>query len=98
VTWKIVLDSRGMEAMLKSPRVGVAISSLAGEVAAIAESSPTARRNSPEIVVENYETDRAASAVVVKHPGGLGMEAKHGLLSKSARAAGLTVKKRRRDS
>jgi hypothetical protein len=41
--------------------------------------------------VDTYTTDRAAAAVTITHPAGLGMQAKYGALTKAAAAAGLEV-------
>lgn len=45
--------------------------------------------------VRSYVTDRAASAVVIPHPAGLGHQAKYGVLTRSASAAGLEVTSKR---
>jgi len=91
---EIRLDHKGMAEMLKSAEVGTAISSLAGEIVAVTESLAASHSGAVVVEAEHYETDRAASAVIVKHPGALGMEAKHGILSKAASSVGLQVKKK----
>ena len=44
------------------------------------------------VTVRSYTTDRAVSAVVIAHPAGLAVEAKHGSLTKAAASVGLQVK------
>lgn len=41
--------------------------------------------------VDTYDTDRARATVWLAHPAGLAVQAKHGLLSKAASAAGLEI-------
>lgn len=41
--------------------------------------------------VETETTDRAAATIVLAHPAGIAVQAKHGALTKAASAAGLEV-------
>lgn len=43
------------------------------------------------IQVYSYTTDRAAAAVTLAHPAGLGMQAVHGVLTTAAASVGLDV-------
>jgi hypothetical protein len=96
VKGSIRLDHAGIGAILKGEEVRKAIDELAAEVAVKAIGSPSLdSRPGVEVKVEHYTTDRAAAAVVVKHPAGLGLEAKHGVLSRAARAAGLPFRSKR---
>lgn len=86
----IRLDSAGMEEMLKSAPVAEAVHAAAEAIAAEVRTHPSMVRHelTDEVEVTDYVTDRAASAVTVTHPAGVGMQAKHGILS---RAAGRTA-------
>lgn len=42
-----------------------------------------------------YTTDRAAGSVTIADPAGLGMQAKHGTLTKAAASLGLEVRAKR---
>lgn len=44
-----------------------------------------------KVEVHPYNWDRAACAIVIAHPAGIAMEAKHGALRKAAAAAGFEV-------
>jgi hypothetical protein len=81
----------GIREVLNYPQVRAEISRLAEEVGDNVRASAGDRK----VDVEDYTTDRAASAVVIAHPAGLGMEAKHGTLTRAARSAGLPVKPRK---
>lgn len=91
---QIKLDSAGMLEMLKSAEVAAAIHERAEAVANAVRSDPNIVRRgiADEVSVDDYKTDRAASSVTITHPAGLGMEGKHGVLSRAARAVGLEVK------
>lgn len=91
---EIKLDSAGIQAMLKSAEVAAAIHALGETVAGNVRADPniTRRGIADEVSVDDYVTDRAATSVTITHPAGLGMEGKHGVLTKAARAAGLEVK------
>lgn len=47
------------------------------------------------VSVRTVTTDRAHVTVAIAHPAGIGLEAKHGVLTKAAAAAGVTVRARR---
>lgn len=89
------LDRMGMGVMLKSQPVQLAISSKASQVEASVQQSEPITRHQAEVVAENYITDRAAAAVIIKHPAGLGFQAKYGSLTQAAAAAGLQVRSKR---
>jgi hypothetical protein len=46
------------------------------------------------VIVDDYTTDRAASAVTIAPPAGLPLQAKYGSLTKAAGSAGLEVTER----
>lgn len=89
------LDRMGMSAMLKSTPVRLAISELASTVEASVRQDEPIVRHAAEVVTEHYTTDRAASAVIIKHAIGQGIQAKYGTLTKAAAAAGLPVRSKR---
>lgn len=86
----VTLDHDGIEEMLKSAEVAAAVHELAQQVAANVQGVP----DGAEVVVDDYETDRAASSVTIKHAAGLALQAKYGTLTQAASAAGLEVTER----
>lgn len=90
---KIKLDHAGIGAMLRSPEVAAAIgaqtSAVRGNV-----TLPAHHADRMPVKTESYTTDRAAGAVTIAHAGGLGVEAKYGVLVRAASAAGLEVRAR----
>lgn len=94
---KVKLNSRGIETILKSSAVKSEVEGLAEKVA------DNVRGQNIDVVgipgdidlpvrVSVYETDRARASVMLAHPSGLAVQAKHGLLTRAAAAAGLEVK------
>lgn len=86
---KITLDHDGIGKMLKSPLVMAAIHERAEIVRAHVSVHQSIRRHKMLVTVRHYVTDRAAAAVTIEHPGGLGVQAKYGVLSRAAGAAHL---------
>lgn len=78
--------------MLKQAEVRRAITDVAENIGNIVRSDSPVIRHGAEIKVEDYTTDRAASAVLIKHPIGMGIQAKYGTLTRAASSAGLSVK------
>lgn len=80
------LDHRGLAAVLKSQGVKMEVHQAAEKIAAEVRASATVERHGigGDVVVRDYETDRAASSVTVEHPAGLAMQAKYGILTRSA--------------
>jgi hypothetical protein len=87
---KVELDHEGIGEMLKSYPVRQEVMGAARQIAAHVEAS------FPELPVEvhAYTTDRAAASVVIAHPAGLAVQAKHGALTRAASAEGLEVTER----
>lgn len=83
------LDHAGIAAILLSDDIRVAVHEVAVEAAAKASADANMIRNDMQDSVEvaDYTTDRAASSITITHPGGLGIEAKHGVLSKAVGGA-----------
>lgn len=96
----VKLDHAGIAAILASSKVAAQVHGLAETIASGAEVD--AHDGPVEVLVEDYRaklkrdtTTRAASAVTLAHPAGLGLEARYGTLTRAARAAGVEVKSRK---
>lgn len=83
---KLKLDHAGIAAMLKSHEVAQLVHAEAERIAAELRTDGDVVRHEMQgdVIVTDYVTDRAASAVTLAHPGGLGMEAKHASLTRAA--------------
>lgn len=90
----IRLDHAGIAAVLKSSGMAALVASAAEGVASSARQAPELARHEARVEVSTGTTDRAAASVTIAHPGGLGMQAKHGTLTRAAGAAGLDVTER----
>ena len=93
------LNSRGVLEQLKSAEVRREVNKLAEEIARIAKMNGPLVQGVPgdvvlPVKVEEMTTDRARAAVVIAHPSGLAVQAKHGLLTRAAAQAGVEVKSR----
>lgn len=86
------LDRVGMSMMLKQAEVRSEITAIAEAVGNSARANEGVAKHEAEIKVEHYTTDRAASAVLIKHPIGMGIQAKYGALTQAASAQGLQVR------
>lgn len=85
-----VLKSAGMESAVRAATEAVA-SNVAGQ--GLVAQSAGAESGIPIVgEVEMQTTDRARGKVTIKHPAALAMQAKHGVLTKAAAAAGLEVR------
>lgn len=82
---KIKLDHAGMREMLSSGPVAEAVHEIAAEKAEKVRAHPKIQEHgvTESVVVEDYVTDRAASAVAVLHPAALPIQAKYGVLTKA---------------
>lgn len=85
-------DRKGTAALLTSKEMRAAVHAAAEAVAAnVADPSPTS--GPPlDVVVDDYTTDRAASSVTIRNPQALLYQARDGILTRAAAAAGLEVK------
>lgn len=88
---KIELDHAGIAEVLKSGEVHAAVAHFAGLVAANVQASESVARHGAPVRVLNTTTDRAKSLVTIAHAGGLGIEARYGVLTRAAGDAGLEV-------
>lgn len=93
---RVKLDHAGIAEILKSSEVAAEMSTLAEAVASNVREDASIQRHGLEatVKVDLYTTDRAASSVTIAHPAGLGIQAKHGSLSRAAGAEGLDVRSR----
>ncbi len=93
---RIRLDHAGIGEVLKSAPVRLQIEGLGNTVAGALRSQPTVVRRgiADRVEVDSYTTDRAAVAVTLTHAAGVPMQAKHGVMTQSAGAAGLTVREK----
>ncbi len=93
---RVRLDHSGIEEVLKSAQVRAEVDDLAETVADAVRNAPTVIRRgiTDRVEVESYTTDRAAAAVVLAHAAGAPMQAKHGVMTQAAGAAGLEVRSR----
>ena len=83
----IELDSAGIREILNSSEVAAAIHGYADQIA----DSVRAVRPGVDVVVDDYQTDRAASSVTIRDVRGQTWQANDGILTKAATAAGLEV-------
>ncbi len=91
---RVRLNRPGVSAVLRSAKTRSVIDALAEKVADNVRGQGlivTSGAALP-VTVSHYTTDRAAAAVVLAHPAGIGMQAKHGALTKAAADAGLEVR------
>jgi hypothetical protein len=88
------LDHAGVAEILTSLGIADAVRDAADQVADAARAQGHRVTSGEPLPVEVYddpEEDRAATSVAVRHPSGVGMEARHGVLKRAATAAGLDV-------
>lgn len=85
------LDHGGIAELLVSAEIAALVAAKAEEVAGNVRAADTIQRHAAPVEVEHYVTDRAAAAVVIKHAGARAMQAKYGVLTQAAAAAGLEV-------
>jgi hypothetical protein len=94
------LDTSGIKALLKSQQVESATREAAEAVAdnvramniGVDDRTGGSREYDLPVEVSMYETDRAHAVVVLAHPSGDAVQAKHGALTKAAAQAGLDVR------
>ena len=88
----IVIDYKAVGEILKVNMRGP-IDEIAAKVAANAAANPDLMDDAPDSVdVTAYTTDRAIAVVRINSPLGMALQAKSGVLTKAAAAAGLEVK------
>jgi hypothetical protein len=92
---KIQLNSQAIADLLKSERVGDAVRGYAEAAAAIAKEHPSVIRHEVPVKVDMTVTDRQRAQVTLRHPAGVRIEAKYGVLAGAVRAAGMSFRKKR---
>lgn len=98
---RVRLDSRGIEAILKSfpmrAVVKAATEAVADNVRAqnirVGDRDGGPHERELPVSTSLVTTDRAHGIVTITHPAGQAVQAKHGALTKAAAQAGLDVKK-----
>jgi hypothetical protein len=88
------VDRAGVAEILNSPEFAEAVHQAAEQVAEAARTQGhrvTSGEPLPIDVITDPGTDRAGASVAVRHPAGVGMEARHGVLKRAAEAVGLDV-------
>lgn len=93
-TGRVRLDSRGLDAVLHSAPVRAAVNELAHAVANDVDAALPADLEADTVVVDDYTTDRAAASVTIRDRRGRIWEARDGVLTRAAGAAGLEVRTR----
>jgi len=91
---KIRLDSKGIGAMLMSAPVASAVEAAAEAVFSNIGAVTAHDGQVVPVEVTTGTTDRAVARVTLMHAAGVGLQAKHGTLTKAASAAGLEVRGR----
>lgn len=89
-------NSRGVAAILKSAEAVRLVTSAAENVADNVRRQGFRVDGIPgdvelPVKVAVYETDRARASVILAHPAGIAVQAKHGALTRAASEAGLEV-------
>lgn len=92
--FNVRLDHAAVARMLRNGQFAGVIHQHAARVHEAAEAAmPLDDKGEPfPTRVDDYITDRTVSAVVIAHPAGLRVEAKHGVLIHAAAATGLEVR------
>ena len=86
----VKLDSQGIAQLLKSEPVASAVHVLAEQIAATVRGA----RPGADVVVDDYETDRAASSVTIREPQARAWQVRDGVLTRAAAESGLEVTER----
>lgn len=97
---EVKLDHAGIAAIAKSSEMQALVKDVAEEIAdnirgmgiKVGDADGGPREVDLPVKVETDVTDRARATVVIAHPAGIAVQAKHGALTRGASAAGVTVK------
>jgi hypothetical protein len=86
---RVEIDSVGILEILKSAPVAAAVHAEAEKVADNVRANFHMIQHDvqDEVIIGDLTTDRAVTYVTIAHAAGMGMEAKHGVLSKAAGGA-----------
>jgi hypothetical protein len=91
---RITIDYTSVAELLHSPEFEQEIRAAAQKVGEAARASGHVVTSGEPLPIEVYsdpDTDRVGWSVAIRHPAGLGMEARYGLLKRAAETAGLSV-------
>lgn len=88
---QVQLDSDGMADLLKSGEVADVVHAYAESVAVTVRAALAAKDPPVSVVTDRYVTDRAAASVLIADVRGRIYQARDGVLTKAAAAAGLEV-------
>lgn len=89
------LDHRGAGEILRGQEAADAVHDYAERIRDIVDREVNDDSDDDiDVVVESYTTDRAGAAVVIEHPRGEELQAKHGVFTKAAAMVGLEVHSR----
>jgi hypothetical protein len=99
VTNNVKLNRAGIAAILKSGEMQALVAKAADEIAenvrgqgfTVGPLKGSGQIPLP-VTVSTTVTDRAHASVILAHPAGIAVQAKHGALTRAASAAGLNVK------
>lgn len=83
----IKINHKAIEEILKV-RMRKPVDELAARIAANVDVGSV---TDAPVEVHSYETDRAAASIVIAHPAGIAIEAKHGSLRRAAASQGYEV-------
>ena len=97
---KVKIDHGGIAAILKSGEMHALIQSVTDQVAEnvreqgirVGDRDGGPREVDLPVIAKVITTDRAHGSVLIAHPAGIAVQAKHGALTKAASEAGLEVK------
>lgn len=87
----IRLDHAGIREVLSTGAVAAAVRALGESVEAAVQAHPSVQRHNMPVTGSHGVTDRSRYTVTIAHPGGLGVQAKHGALTQAAASVGLEV-------
>lgn len=87
MTVKVTLDHRGIDQLLRS----APFRAMVGDVAEAIAADVQGQHPDAEVVVDRYETDRAAASVTVRDVRAMGWQGRDGLLTRAAAAQGAEV-------
>lgn len=91
---RVSIDYAGVAEILRSAEFEQEIRAAAENVAEVARASGHVVTSGEPLPIDVYSdpnTDRVGWTVAIRHPAGLGMEARYGVLKRAAEAGGLSV-------
>lgn len=99
-TLRVTLNRAGVAEVAKSSEMKALMAGLAEQVASsvreqgikVGDRDGGSHEYDLPVKVAEQVTDRARATVTLAHPAGVAVQAKHGVLTKAASAAGLQVK------